>query len=113
MLILGRLGKDPELKQASNNKSYVNMTVATDVSYGDKKQTTWFMCRAGGKLADACSKYLKKGSKVFIDGFITQYQPEPNKTYWNVDIETIKFLDPKQDTNSGQQGGFGDAPSGF
>lgn len=70
--LIGNLGKDPEVKQV-NSKSVCNFSIATSESYKDKdgqKQTItdWHDIQVWDKLADICGQYLKKGSKVYIEG---------------------------------------------
>jgi single-strand DNA-binding protein len=65
--ILGRLGRDPELKQLDNG-AVLNFSLATDHGFGDKKETMWIRCAIFGKRADTLAKYLEKGSQVLVVG---------------------------------------------
>lgn len=74
-LLIGRLGKDPELEYTPSGRAVANLNIATDDSYKDKdgkkvEQTDWHRITAWGKLAEICGQYLKKGSLVFIEGKI-------------------------------------------
>ena len=74
VLIIGNLGKDPETKQMNNGKMVTNLTIATSESWkdkqtGEKKEVTeWHKCVFFSPLAEICGKYLKKGSKVYVEG---------------------------------------------
>jgi single-strand DNA-binding protein len=75
-VILGTLGKDPEVRYATNGNAVVNMSVATNESWKDKQtgeaqeRTEWHRIVVFGKLAEIASQYLKKGSKAYFEGRI-------------------------------------------
>lgn len=74
-LIIGRLGKDPELKHTPSGSAVASFTIATNESYKDKagkqvESTDWHKIVAWSKLAEICGQYLKKGSLVCIEGKI-------------------------------------------
>ncbi|NMC30737.1 MAG: single-stranded DNA-binding protein [Pelolinea sp.] len=71
--IIGRLGKDPELRFTPTGQQVATFPVATDHQYTDHsgqlvKITTWFRVAAWGKMAENCSNYLKKGKLVMVQG---------------------------------------------
>lgn len=74
VIIVGHLGKDPEVRYTASGEAIANLTVATseswkDKSTGDKKeQTEWHRCNCFGKLAEICGQWLKKGAQVYIEG---------------------------------------------
>ncbi len=73
--IVGRLGKDPELKAMPNGNKVCNFTVATSRKYKDKEDqmkevTEWHSVSVFGTTADNCAKYLKKGQLVAVEGRI-------------------------------------------
>lgn len=70
IVILGRLGKDVEFKNVKDT-SVANFSVATSKKVKDKEYTSWHNIVAWGKTAEICSKYLKKGSQVLIEGEMT------------------------------------------
>ena len=75
VILVGRLGKDPETKFTSGGQAVANFSMATDSSYKDKsgerqKRTEWHRIKVWGKLAEIVQQYLKKGSLVFIEGRI-------------------------------------------
>ena len=76
VILVGNLGKDPEIRYMPNGDAAANFSVATteswkDKSTGEKKeQTDWHRCSAFGKLAEIIGQYLKKGSSVYVEGSI-------------------------------------------
>lgn len=74
--IIGRLGSEPELRYTPTGKSVCNFSVATDNVWSDKEgvkhsTTKWWNVTVWGKVAEACAKYLEKGSTVFVVGNVT------------------------------------------
>lgn len=74
VIIVGNLGKDPEVRFMPNGGAVANITVATSDSWKDKQtgeqkeKTEWHRCVLFGKLAEITGEYLKKGSKVYLEG---------------------------------------------
>ncbi len=71
--IIGNLGKDPEVRTTSTGKSVANFSVATSSRWTDaggqvQEKTEFHQVVVWGKLAEICAQYLKKGSKVYIEG---------------------------------------------
>jgi single-strand DNA-binding protein len=75
-VIVGTLGRDPEVKYATNGNAVVNISVATNEFWKDKKtgeaqeRTEWHRIVIFGKLGEIASKYLKKGSQAYFEGRI-------------------------------------------
>lgn len=75
-MLIGNLGKDPEAKSLDNGKTVCNFSIATsetwkDKNSGEKKEKTeWHNIVAFDKLGDVCATYLKKGTKIYIEGKI-------------------------------------------
>jgi single-strand DNA-binding protein len=68
-ILVGRIGQDAELKHLANGTGVVNFSVATSKRLkDDKEETQWHRCTLYGKLADAISQYLKKGTQVYLEG---------------------------------------------
>lgn len=105
-IIIGRLGRDPEVKTFQNGGQVANVTIATDNSWtdkttGEKKSvTTWHRVVFRNKLAELAEKYLKKGSMVYVEGRTDhrEYQ-DPNSNEKKVSVEVVaselRFLDSK------------------
>src|SRR6266704_1533801 len=75
VILLGRLGRDPETHYTGGGQAVANFSLATDESYKDKngerqKRTEWHKIVVWGKQAEIAQQYLKKGSLVFIEGSI-------------------------------------------
>lgn len=70
VILLGHLGKDPELKQIGSDNQVCNATLATSEKYKDKETTEWHDLEIWGKQGANFAQYLSKGSPVFIEGKI-------------------------------------------
>lgn len=70
VMLIGRLGRDPECKITQSGKSVCTFTLATDTGYGDNKKTDWHNITVFDKTADNCAKYLHKGSPAYVEGRI-------------------------------------------
>ncbi|HAT2610212.1 TPA: single-stranded DNA-binding protein [Kluyvera intermedia] len=74
VIIVGRLGQDPEVRYAPSGVAFSNMTVATSEQWRDKstgeqkEQTEWHRVVLSGKLAEVAGEYLRKGSEVYLEG---------------------------------------------
>lgn len=74
VIIIGRLGQDPEVRYAPSGAAFANMTVATSEQWRDKTtgeqkdQTEWHRVVLSGKLAEVAGEYLRKGSEVYLEG---------------------------------------------
>ena len=76
ILIIGNLGGDPEMRYTPSGQAVTNFTVATNRQYtasdGEKvKETLWLRVSAWGRLAETCNTYLKRGSRVLVEGRLT------------------------------------------
>lgn len=81
VILIGRLGKDPELKYTPSGAPVARFSLATDDSYKDRtgeqqKHTEWHNIVAWNKLAEICGEYLTKGKLVYIEGSIRSRQWE-------------------------------------
>lgn len=102
-IVLGRVGKDPELRFTNSGKAVCNFDVATDSVWKDRdgqkqKQTEWHRIQSWGPQAEACGKYLAKGSLVYVEGEIRtrSYEKDGVKRYvTEVIAREIKFLNSK------------------
>ena len=75
VILVGRLGKDPEIRSLPSGTSVTKFSLATDERFTDKngqkqERTEWHNIVAWGKLAEICGQYLRKGKLVYIDGSI-------------------------------------------
>lgn len=112
-MIIGRLGRDPELKYTQSGMPVTSLTVATDESYMDRDgnrvdRTEWHRVSVFQKAAENCAQYLSKGSLVYIEGRIQtrKWQDQQGQDRYSTDIvaNTVRFLDRKSDrVNSGDE----------
>jgi single-strand DNA-binding protein len=101
VILVGRLGQDPESKQLDNGNTVTNFSVATsetwtDKTTGEKKETTeWHRISVFGKLAEVAAQYLKKGRQCYVEGKLKtrSYEVDGVKKY-STDIlaDKIEFL---------------------
>ena len=109
VILVGRLGRDPDMKFTDDGKAIANLAVATSESWTDKttgqkqKRTEWHRVSVFGGLADIAQRFLKKGSQVFLEGSLRtrkwqnkegkdQYTTEVILSGWNT---TLMMLDSK------------------
>ena len=107
VILVGRLGADPELKNTPSGASVCNFSIATTESWNDKngggrqEKTEWHRVVAWNKLADLCGQYLAKGRQVYLEGRIQTRSwddKEGNKRYTTeIMAQTIQFLGSKND----------------
>jgi single-strand DNA-binding protein len=121
IIIVGRLGRDPEMRYTTTGQALTSFSVATDRRYTDsngqlQKQTIWFGISVWGKQAESCNNYLKKGNQVVIEGNLRsdpqtggpRVYPRSDGTSgarYEVTAQTVRFLTPKSE-------GQDSAPSG-
>lgn len=79
IIIVGNLGRDPEMRYTPGGSAVTNFNVATNRQYTASdgtqvKETTWFRISAWGRLAETCNQYLRQGSKVLVEG---RLNPDP------------------------------------
>ena len=77
IMLIGNLGKDPEMNYTQNGTALTKFSLAVSRSYktssGEKRdETEWFNIVAWDKLAELCNQYLHKGSKAYIEGRVSQ-----------------------------------------
>lgn len=120
LIIVGNLGKDPEMRYTPAGQAVTSFNVATNRQYTASdgnliKETIWFRVSAWGKLAETVSQYLKKGSKVLIEGRLTadpqtggpkvwQRQDGTSGASFEVTAQTVRFLSSAGDHGHGDDG---------
>lgn len=110
--IIGRLTRNPDVRQSNNGKTVCHMTVAVDTGYGEKKETAFIPVVVFGKSAENCEKYLSKGSQVGVTGRIQtgSYEKDGRKVYTTDVIATnVEFL-AKSEAKAEKKT---EAPTGF
>lgn len=112
VLIIGTLGADPEHRQFSNGGSVTSISVATSEQWTDKQSgekreaTEWHRISLFNRLGEIAAQYLRKGSKVYIEGSLRtrKYQAQDGTDRWSTEIraDSMQMLDS---AGGGQQGG--------
>lgn len=101
VLIIGRLGKDPEVKVLQSQQVVCNLTVATSEKSKDgKEKTEWHNVQVWGKTAENCGKYLKKGSLAYFEGRLhTRSWEKDGVKHYTTEIvaNAVQFLNSKND----------------
>ena len=120
VIILGNLGKDPEVRFMPNGGGVANLTIATSESWKDKQtgeqkeKTEWHRVVMFGKLAEIAGEYLKKGSKVYIEGALQtrKWQNAQGQDQYTTEIVvqgfngTMQMLDSRGGSGAQAGGGF-------
>ena len=106
VILVGRLGQDPELKHTPSGAAVCNMSVATSEKWKDKQgqmqeKTEWHRIVIWSKIAELCNQYLNKGSQVYLEGRLEtrKWQDKEGKDRYTTEIvaNTVQFLDSKSD----------------
>jgi single-strand DNA-binding protein len=110
VVVTGRVGRDPEMRQTESGRSVTNFSVADNRRYtggnGERcEETIWFRVAAWGPLAEVCSRYLSKGRQVAVQG---RLRPDENgnpriwngndgeaRTSYELTASAVEFLDSK------------------
>ncbi|MAM87690.1 single-stranded DNA-binding protein [Allohahella sp. A8] len=114
VILIGNLGKDPDTRYLPSGQAVTNLALATDESYKDKQsgemvsKTEWHRVSMFGRLAEIASQYLKKGSKVYIEGKLQtrKWQDQSGQDRYSTDIvaNEMQMLDSKGMGDSGGSG---------
>lgn len=115
VILVGNLGRDPEVRYLPSGGAVANVTIATSEAWRDKntgqqqEQTEWHRVVFYGKLAEIAGEYLKKGSKVYVEGSLhtrkwQDKQTGQDKYSTEIKANTMQMLDSR---NAGGQGGGG------
>jgi single-strand DNA-binding protein len=107
VILVGNLGRDPEMRYTPSGQAVTNLSVATNRTYTDGsgnqvKQTVWFRISVWGKQAESAHQYLRKGRQVLVEGRLNP-DDNGNPRIWNaqdgtprasfeVTAETVRFL---------------------
>jgi len=104
VILVGRLGKDPELRYTTSGTAACSFTLATTEKWKDKsgerqEKTEWHNIAAYERLAEICNEYLKKGSQIYIEGKLTtekwQTKEGQDRYTTKVVIRDMQILDKK------------------
>ena len=113
VILVGTLGRDPETKTFPNGGSLTQFSIATSESWTDKntgerkEHTEWHRIVASNRLGEIAQQYLKKGSKVYIEGKLKtrQWTDQNGQERYTTEISAneLQMLDSKGDSNYQQQ----------
>jgi len=108
VILVGRLGKDPEIRSTPGGTTVAKFTIATDERFTDRsgekqERTEWHNIVAWSKLAEICGQYLKKGKLVYIEGSLRTDSQKKYRT--EIIANTMQMLDRRGDDEGGGGGG--------
>jgi single-strand DNA-binding protein len=99
--ILGRLGRDPELRVTNGGTQVLSLNLATNSGYGENKITLWVRCSMFGARADRLAPMLSKGSQVLVVGELTQREYTTTageaRTSLELRVSELEFAGPRPD----------------
>src|SRR5690554_5168178 len=120
VILIGNLGADPEVRYTQSNTAIATLSIATSETWKDKQtgepreQTEWHRCVAYRRLAEIAGEYLKKGSKVYIEGRLQtrkwQGQDGVERYTTEIVVNDLQMLDSRP--SAGQSGGYAGQSSG-
>jgi single-strand DNA-binding protein len=111
VILVGRLGQNPEVRYTPSGAAVANFSVATNESWTDKsgqkqERTEWHKVVVWGKLAELCNQYLAKGRQVYLEGRMQtrQWQDKDGQTKYTTEVQaqTVQFLGGNQGASAGE-----------
>lgn len=123
VMIIGRLGREPELRYTNNGTPVTSLNIATDESYIDRdgvrqERTEWHRVTVFQKQAENCTNFLSKGSLVFVEGSLQtrKWTDQQGVERYTTEIKAqrVQFLDRRGSGDGGrnEEGGYGQRPAG-
>ena len=126
VILIGNLGRDPEVRSMQNGNKVANLSIATSDSWKDKntgerkEKTEWHRVVIFGNLADIAERYLKKGSKVYVCGQLQtrKWQDQSGADKYTTEVVLqgyggeLTMLDGRGDSSGGGGGQGASEPSG-
>ena len=113
VILIGNLGNDPEVKQIQSGSTVTTLSIATSESWTDKQsgqkqeRTEWHRVVFFNRLAEIAGQYLKKGSKVYVEGSLRtrKWQDQQGVEKYTTEImgNELQMLDSRQDGNGSYQ----------
>ena len=114
VILIGRLGRDPEVRYANNGNAIANVSIATSESWKDKntgepvEKTEWHRVVFFRRLAEIVGEYLKKGSQVYVEGRLQtrKWQDKEGQDRYTTEIvaNEMQMLDSRQSSESAGSG---------
>jgi single-strand DNA-binding protein len=111
-MIIGNLGKDPEMRYTPNGQAVTQFTVAVNRNYKDasgewKEETEWFRVVAWAALAERTAEYLRKGRKVYVEGRLQTrtWEGQDGQKHYTTELiaSTVTGLDPRPREDGAQE----------
>ena len=100
VIFMGRLCRDPEVKETADGKKFAKYTIAVDRRFAQEKIADFFICTAFGKQGEFVAKYLRKGTKILMSGRIQNdnYTKKDGQKVYGVQIfaDEIEFAESKK-----------------
>lgn len=118
VIIVGRLGTDPEVKSVGNGQTVTRLSVATSENWVDKEgqkqeRTEWHRIVVWGRLAEICGKHLSKGRQVYLEGRLQtrSWEDQQGQKRYTTEIvaNTVQFLGSASDRDTSDRSRGGDA----
>lgn len=112
VILVGNLGKDPEVNETKSGTSVCSLSIATTSSYKDKKgewqeKTEWHRVTVWGKRAESCGTYLSQGRQVYVEGRLEtrKWQDKDGNDRYTTEIvaSDVQFLGGKSEGSSKPQ----------
>ena len=106
VILVGRLGKDPEVRYSNNGNAITNFNLATSRVYKNKQgekvdETEWHRCVSFGRTAEVCGEYLHKGSLIYVEGRLQtrDWEDKDGNKRWTTEIiiDNMRMLGSKND----------------
>src|SRR5712691_13499183 len=119
VILIGRLGKDPEIKYTPSGAPVAKFSLATDEVFKDRtgeqqRRTEWHSIVAWSKLAEICGEYLTKGKQIYIEGSIRsrqwQDQSGNKRTSYEIIAQRMQMLGSRADSERAAGATTGQSP---
>jgi single-strand DNA-binding protein len=117
VILVGNVGKDPEVRYMPSGDAVANLTIATSESWKDKQgqkqeKTEWHRVVIFGKLAEICGEYVKKGSQLYIEGKLEtrKWQDNAGVEKYSTEIKVDSFTGVMQMIGSANKSEGGNTP---
>lgn len=124
VILVGNLGRDPEMRYTPSGQAVTNMSVATNRRYTDsagetREETVWFRVAVWGRQAEVANQYLSKGRQILVEGRLVADENGNPRTFsrqdgstgtsFELNAQTVRFLGGRPDGEDGQVDAVSDA----
>lgn len=122
VILVGNLGKDPEIRTMQSGGKVCNLSIATSESWNDKasgerrEKTEWHrVVIFDDRLADVCERFLRKGRKVYVEGQLQtrKWTDQQGQERYSTEVVLQRFRGELQILDSNREGGMGGGGGGF